>query len=270
MAEPFAHDPASRAYRLANGAIAWVVYVMLVAPSLIVIPMSFGDKTEIMFPPSGFSLLLYREFFFASNWMATTWQSLQVAVGSMILAVVAGVPAAYALVRYDFPGRKLLGMFLLSPVLVPTVVVALGLYLYFSSIGLRGTTTSLIVAHTVHTAPFVIVTAMAGLRQIDANLEAAAMTMGASRLQAFWMITLPLLQPSIAAGSLFAFLISFDEVVISWFVSSVGTMTLPVKMYSSIQWEVSPVIAAVSTLLTVLSLFACLAAAMLRKSEKGD
>ena len=158
-------------------------------------------------------------------------------------------------------------MFLLSPAFVPAIVLALGLYLYLGVAHLSGTTLGLIISHTLVAMPFVIVTAMAGLRHVDRNLEIAASVMGAGRLLVLWRITLPLLRPTLLAAGLFAFLISFDEVVISTFVAGVRTETLPVKMYSAIRWEISPVLAAVSTLLTLLSLGICFAVALTQKNR---
>ena len=149
--------------------------------------------------------------------------------------------------------------------LVPAITVALGLYLYLSNFGLSGTTLGLILGHTVVATPFVIVTSMAGLRHVDEDLEKAALILGANRLTTFIKVTLPILRPAIIAGGLFAFLISFDEVVIAWFISQATTITLPVKMYSSIRWEISPVLAVVSTLLTVVSVLICLLAALVQK-----
>ncbi|MBW1885343.1 MAG: ABC transporter permease [Deltaproteobacteria bacterium] len=236
-------------------------------PTLIVIPMSFGDKEEFQFPPDGISFYLYRQFFFESSWMDTTFQSFRVALITTALALVFGVSAAYGIVRGNFPGKQVITIFLLSPILVPVIVVALGLYLYLSSLGITGTTFGIVLGHVLHTTPFVIVMAMAGLKHVDPNLESAARVMGAGRLYTLVKVTLPLLKPTIVAGALFAFLISFDEVVISYFISSTRTETLPVKMYSSIQWEISPVLAAISTLLTVLSLVVCVLASMLQKNE---
>jgi putative spermidine/putrescine transport system permease protein len=255
---------------IAPAASAWVVYLFLIMPSLIVIPMSFGDKDEFMFPPERLSLYLYRQFFFESTWMTTTVQSFQVAIITTALSLLFGVTAAYGLVRGNFPGKRLITLFLLSPILVPVIVIALGLYLYFSSLGLSGTTFGLIVGHTVHATPFVIVIAMAGLRHVDSNLEAAASVMGAGRALVLRRVTLPLLKPTLIGGGLFAFLISFDEVVIAYFVTSTHSETLPVKMYSSIQWEISPVLAAISSLLTLLSLIICLAATVLQKETPKD
>jgi putative spermidine/putrescine transport system permease protein len=249
-------------------ASAWVVYVFLIMPSLIVIPMSFGDKEEFQFPPDGISFYLYRQFFFESSWMDTTIQSFQVATISTAIALMFGISAAYGIVRGNFPGKQVLTLFLLSPILVPVIVVALGLYLYLSSFGIVGTTFGLVLGHVLHTTPFVIVMAMAGLKHVDPNLEAAARVMGAGQLYTLLRVTLPLLKPTIVAGALFAFLISFDEVVISYFISSTRTETLPVKMYSSIQWEISPVLAAISTLLTLLSLVVCVFASMMQKDDR--
>lgn len=266
--EPMAGQKRSFLSLAASGA-AWCAYLFLIMPSLIVIPISFGERTSVTFPPERFSLDLYHQYFFEDQWMAATALSLRVAVGATVISLIAGVLAAYALVRCEFPGKKLVSIFLLSPILVPIIAVALGLYLYFNSIGIRGSDLSLILGHSVVTTPFVIVTAMAGLRHIDANLEIAATVMGAGRWRTLWRVTLPLLKPAIMAGALFAFLLSFDEVVIAWFVAQTAKATLPVAMYSSIQWSgVSPVLAAISTLLTVLSMAICLAVAAVTGKEK--
>jgi putative spermidine/putrescine transport system permease protein len=158
-------------------------------------------------------------------------------------------------------------MLLLSPILVPIIVIALGLYFYFASLGITGSELALVMGHAVYTTPFVIVTAMAGLRHVDQNLETAATIMGAGPIYTFFRVTLPLLKPAMFAGGLFAFLMSFDEVVVAYFISKAGSTTLPVKMFSSIQWEISPVLAAVSTFLTVVSLVICLIGALFQKKE---
>lgn len=250
-----------------NSVTAWAIYIFLMLPSFIVVPMSFGNKYEVMFPPDTVSTFLYGQYFNESNWMAATFMSFRVAIGSTIISLLLGVPAAYGLVRGNYPGKRFVTLFLLSPILVPIIVIALGLYLYYSSLGIAGTDLVVILSHAMYTTPFVIVTCMAGLRHVDPNLEVAATIMGSGTLQTFWKVTLPLLKPAMFAGGLFAFLMSFDEVVIAYFIASAGNMTLPVKMFSSIQWEVSPVIAAVSTLLTVLSLVICLFGASLQRKS---
>lgn len=252
---------------LAASATAWVIYLLLALPSLIIIPMSFSSSDELVFPPHALSLHLYNIYFFESNWMAATAESLEVATGTVIVSLLLGVGAAYGLARGEFPGKRLLAMLLLSPAFVPAIVLGLGLYLYLGAAHLGGTTAGLIISHSLVATPFVILTTMAGLRHVDRNLEIAATVMGAGRLLVLRRVTLPLLRPTIMAAALFAFLISFDEVVIAYFIAGVRTQTLPVKMYSAIHWEISPVLAAVSTLLTLLSLGICVAVALLQKDR---
>jgi putative spermidine/putrescine transport system permease protein len=164
------------------------------------------------------------------------------------------VPAAYALARSRFRGRQLVEIGLLSPMLVPVVVLGLGLYMHLSLMKVVGSTFGIVVGHAVLVIPFVFVSVTSGLRHADPALEAVALLMGASRLRIFFEVVVPQIRASLLVGALFAFLISFDEVVIAYFLSGPQSTTLPVKMYSAIRWEVSPVLAAVSTLLTVTSL----------------
>lgn len=246
---------------------AILIFLFLVAPSFIVIPMSFSDSREMMFPPRGFSLALYKEYFAGPEWVAATIESTLVASGATILSLAVGVPAAYAIVRSRFGAIQIVRALIMMPMLVPTIVFALGLYLYFAKLGISGTSAALILGHTIHNLPFVVLVVIAGLRQVNANIEIAAQVLGASILRTFFSVVLPLLAPSIIAAGLFSFLISFDEVVIAWFLTSPRALTLPIKMYSSIQWEVSPVLAAISTLLTLLSLVVCVLSVVLRKGE---
>ena len=258
MDEGLKNDRLARRWRVLGTLLAVLVYIYLVTPSLIVIPISFGGAGEMSFPPKSYSLALYEEFFTTNTWMAPVVQSLKIAGLTCIVVVLAAVPAAYALVRFEFPGKRLVMMLMMSPVLVPVIVLALGMYLYFSRLGVTGTTLAMVMGRSVYVIPFVVVTLAAGIRQIDPAIEFAATMMGATRSTLFFRVVLPQIVPSIVAGALFAFLISFDEVVIAWFLTSAQTTTLPVRMYSSIHWGVSPVIAAVSTLLTALSFFVCL------------
>jgi putative spermidine/putrescine transport system permease protein len=257
-------------YRRFGTATAVLVYAFLLLPSLLVIPISFGGENELHFPPHTFSLQLYEQFFSSPSWMNPFWQSLRVAIVTTIASLVLAVPAAYASIRYEFPGKQIVMVLLMSPVVVPVIVTALALYLYFSYLGIAGSTAGLILAHIVYVTPFVMVTVAAGVRKLDPALEFAATMMGATRFTTFRRVVLPQLGPSILAGGLFAFLISFDEVVLAWFLTGAQTSTLPVKMYSSIQWEISPVIAAVSTLLTVLSFILCSISAVLQPSAARE
>ncbi|MGY4352985.1 ABC-type spermidine/putrescine transport system permease subunit II [Bradyrhizobium sp. GM7.3] len=162
-------------------------------------------------------------------------------------------------------GRSAVQLVLMSPILVPSIVLALGVYLYFGAAGLSGTKTGIILAHTAYVLPFVIVTASSGIKALDARIEVAAQVVGSSRVQILRYVVIPQLRPTIMVSLLFAFLMSFDEVVLSWFLSGTSATTLPVKMFTAIHWEVSPVLAAVATLLTVISAAACLGAALLQR-----
>ncbi|WP_434112349.1 ABC transporter permease [Paraburkholderia caffeinilytica] len=250
-------DVQERRYVRLRNVIAFAVYAFILVPTLIVIPISFGGNGELTFPPRVWSLDLYEQLFTSSSWMGTILQSLKVAGLTMVISMLIGVPASYGLVRFEFPGKRFVMLLLMSPILVPVIVISLGLYLYFSRLHLVGTTAGLVVSHVAYVTPFMMMTVMAGVKKLDPALEFAATIVGANRRTVFFKVVLPQLRPSILAGALFAFLVSFDEVVIAWFITSPTTTTLPVKMYSSIQWDISPVIAAVSALLTVLSLAFC-------------
>lgn len=249
---------------------AVAVIVFLFIPSFVVIPMSFSDSREIMFPPKEFSFRLYREFFAGPEWVAATIESTIVAIGATVLSVATGVPVAYAIMRSRLMGMRFIRALVLMPILVPSIVFGLGLYLYFARVGISGTTLAIVLGHAVHTLPFVVIVTTAGLRQVDVKIEIAAQVLGASVIRTFFSVVVPIIMPSILAAGLFAFLISFDEVVIAWFLTSPRAMTLPIKMYSSIQWEVSPVLAAISTMLTVLSLVICVTGIVLQERKASE
>ena len=200
--------------------------------------------------------------------MATTIQSFKVATISTVLGMFFGATSAFGIVRATFRGKKMFGALLLSPLFVPHIVIALGLYIYFASLGFQGTTLGLVLGHTLFVTPFVMVVVMGALRNVDPNLEAAARLMGAGRIYTFWRVTLPLLKPALIAGGLFAFLMSFDELIISFFLAGFGTQTLPVKMYDSIVLEISPVLSAISVLLTLLALVICVTITIIHNPDK--
>jgi putative spermidine/putrescine transport system permease protein len=248
--------------------IAISAIAFLLAPSLIVVPMSFGDGSTMSFPPERWSLDLYRQYFTQAEWADSTKTSLVVACGTTALTIALATPAAFALARSTDTWSRLARSLLVLPMLIPTIVLALGLYLYLVPVGLTGTIPGLILAHTVHVLPFAMLMIMAGIREINPSLETAVQVLGASQLVVFFKVAVPLAMRSILAASLFVFLLSFDEVVLSWLLTSPRTMTLPIKMYSSIQFEISPVLAVVSTLLFVLSLVICLVTVALLKGRQ--
>jgi len=245
--------------------LAWFGYLFLILPSLIVVPVSFGGGEELQFPPKSLSLELYARFFADPAWWGAARQSFIVATLTTLIALLLAVPAAYALARTRFRGRRFFELVVLAPMLTPVIVLGLGLYIDFGALQLIGTTTSMVLAHSVLVVPFAFVAVTAGLRQIDPALETVSMVMGAGRARIFFEVVLPQIKAPLMVAALFAFLISFDEVVVAYFLAGPKTTTLPVKMYSAIRWEISPVLAAVSTLLTAISLAVCLGMMALQK-----
>lgn len=270
MSLPQISDPVDRRYRILGNVLAFLFYGFLLVPIVIVIPIAFGPTNEMAFPPRSYSFDLFRLFINSPDWIDPLFQSLRVAVATTVIVLLVGVPAAYGIVRFAFPGKTVITATMMSSLIIPTIVTALGLYLYFSYLRITGTTLALILGHVIFTMPYVLVMMIAGIQKLDRNLEFGAQLMGAGKLRMFVTVVLPQLVPSLIGASLFAFLISFDEVVISWFLAGPTTATLPVKMYSAIKWEVSPVIAAVSTMLTAISLVVCLIMAALQKTVPAN
>jgi putative spermidine/putrescine transport system permease protein len=255
-------DKLSLRYARLRNLFAWCIYAFIVVPTLIVIPISFGGSGDLVFPPRVWTLELYQELFTSRSWLSSIAQSAKVAAMVTVGSMLVGVPAAYGLVRFTFPGKRLVLLLIMSPMVVPIIVIALGVYLYFSLLHIVGSTAALVISHVALVTPLVVITNMAGVKKLDPAIEFAASIMGSKPLAVFLTVVLPQLRPSIIASALFAFVLSFDEVVIAWFITSPNTITLPVKMYSSIAWEISPVIAAVSALLTMLSLILCCVSVM--------
>lgn len=264
------YDAHARRYRVLGTGLATVIYLFLLAPVLVVIPMAFGPTNSLTFPPTSYSLDLFRIFFSSPSWQVPFAQSLRVALSSMAIAVLAGVPAGYWIARHEFMGKGLISSIIMSPLIIPHIVLGLGLLLYFSYARISGTVSSIVLGHAMVTMPFVVLMIVAGVNKLDRNLEFGAELMGAGPIRMFFTVVLPQLAPSLVAASFVAFLGSFDEVVISWFLASPSTVTLPVKMYNDLQWEISPVIAAISALLTAISLLVSIVAVALRKGTSVE
>lgn len=264
------HDPHSRRYRALGTGLAIAIYTFLVVPLLVVIPMAFGPTNSLTFPPTDYSLDLFRIFLSSPSWLGPLSESLKVALASMAMAILAGAPAGYWIARHEFMGKGLISGVIMSPLIVPHIVIALGLLLYFSYVRISGTTLSIVLGHVMVTLPFVIVMIVAGVNKLDRNLEFGAELMGAGPIRMFLTVVIPQLVPSLVAAAFLAFLMSFDEVVISWFLAGPNTVTLPIKMYNELQWELSPVIAAISAMLTAISLLVSIVAIASRKAASVD
>ena len=248
--------------------VAALVLLYLVFPILVVVPLSFSAGTYLSFPPPGFSLRWYENFLSRSDWLGAASLSLWVGGAVMVSATALGAPAALALVRSSFPGKDLLTGFIISPLIAPVIIVAIGIYFFYARLGLVGNPFALVIAHTALAVPFVVINVSATLQGFDERLEQAAMNLGATPWRTFWQVTFPIIRPGVLAGALFAFISSFDELVVALFVSGTSAVTLPRKMWESIRFEIDPTIAAVSTILVVLTGALFLSAELLRQRSE--
>ena len=230
--------------------LAIAVAIFLIAPILIIVPMSFSTSISFAFPPPAYWLGYYRAYFSNPDWLIPTGNSFIVAFGTMLATMLLVLPACFAFVRNRFTGKALVNQLFLLPLIVPSVVSALGYYGFLSRLRIVGTHLGLIVAHTALAMPVSFLVICAALKGYDRNLERAAMSAGAGPLRTFLWVTLPVLRPGILVGALFAFLQSFNEAVVAIFISGRYAATLPKKMFESIRLESDPIIAVVSSLLT--------------------
>lgn len=259
-----AQRPAGPA-RSARPALRWVSGVLgaltvvlilffLVLPTLMILPMSLSTSTHLQFPPEGLTLDWYLAFFGDPDWMAATWFSLRIAIATSLAATVIGTMASLAIERGDLPFKGLVNALALGPMIVPHIVMGVALYLVFAPLQLTGTLVGFLTAHTVLAVPFVIITVTAALKRLDPALERAALNCGANRRQSFFLVTLPNIAPGVGSGAVFAFLASFDEATVAFFISDVGGKTIGRKMFEDIDFNLTPVIAAASSVTVIASL----------------
>ncbi|HEY4193801.1 MAG TPA: ABC transporter permease subunit [Mesorhizobium sp.] len=245
--------------KLPPSAGTWLVCVMggfvilaLIAPIVIVSIISFSKASFLTFPPPGFSLRWYSKFFSDSDWMSAFTTSLSVAAISAAIAVAFGTSAAIGIVRSSLKAKTAIMLLLVSPIIVPPVVLGLSLYSLFLYFDLIGSRIGLAAAHAIGGIPLVVVIIAASLQGVDRKLEQAAAIHGASPLTVLRKVTLPAIAPGLAAASFFAFLHSFDELVLSLFLSSAHLKTLPLRLWADVNYQLNPVLAVVSTLEVVL------------------
>jgi len=230
--------------------VVLLVLFFLSVPALLMIPLSFG-KSGLNWPPSGFTLQHYQNLLTSPLWMSAAARSLGIGVGAAILAMLIGTPAAFLLARRQIRGKSFLLAFVLSPIIVPRMIIAVGMFYFFARVGLVGTAAGLMIGHTVIAVPYVVMTMMAVLRNYDTRLDLAAQSLGATPWQTLRHVTFPILGAGLLSSFLFAFATSFDELTISLFASGGLTSTLPKQFWDEVTLQISPVIAAVSTCLFV-------------------
>jgi putative spermidine/putrescine transport system permease protein len=215
--------------------------------------MSFTEGSILSFPPDGFSLRWYEQMLTRSEWSTGLSNSAVVAILTAILATALGTLAALGMTRGRFPGRSLVNALALSPLIVPVVIIAIGMFSLYVQWRISGSVVGLVVAHTALALPFVIVNVGTSLRTMDRNLELAAANLGATPARSFFRITLPIIFPGVLAGAIFSFITSWDEVVVAIFLTSARFRTLPVRMWEQVRQVVDPTVAAVATTLLVVT-----------------
>jgi ABC-type spermidine/putrescine transport system permease subunit II len=242
----------------------WIVSIavltFLMFPIFVVVPISFSSATYLEFPPKSFSLRWYVKYFSDPEWINATFTSFQVALLTMISSTILGAMAAFALVRGRFIGKSIVYAILLSPMIVPLVVSGIAMYFLFSNLNLVDTATGLVIAHTVIALPFAMLTMTTSIDNLDSRLEQAASGLGANRFYAMRRVVFPILLPGIVITAILSFLTSFDEVVVAIFLANTDTVTVPKKMWSGISLEITPTIAAASTILIAITVivFICI------------
>lgn len=252
------------AFRLLCG----LVLLFLISPLLAIVPLSFNSSSFLVYPLTGFSLRWYEEFFTSAEWLRSLKNSFIIGPAATLIATALGTLAAIGLTRTEFPGKTLLMSVLISPMVVPVVIVGVSCYLIFAQIGLGSSYLGLILTHAALGTPFVVITVSATLEGFDNRLIRASASLGANPLTTFFRITLPLIAPGVVSGALFAFATSFDEVVVTLFLAGPQQVTLPRQMFSGIRENISPTIAAVATILIVFAVLLLITLEYLRRRSE--
>ncbi len=286
MALPAYATPAQRTWHYSYLGYCGLVLFFLVAPLVVVIPLSFTSGAflsftpeMLKFDPEGYSLRWYRILIgdcsdktittvCSDKWKIGAINSLFIAVFATLLATSLGTLAALGLSRPEMPYRKLIMALMISPLIVPLIITASGMFLFFAKFKLVATFTGLIMAHAVLGLPFVVITVTATLSGFDTSLTRAAMSLGSNPLRNFFKVQMPLIMPGCISGALFAFITSFDEVVVVLFLGGSNQLTLPRQMWSGIRQEISPTILAAATVLVILAVLLLITVEMLRRRSE--
>lgn len=234
--------------------LAWTVLAFLVLPMVIVVPVSFTDQYYLSLPKDGLSLRHYAAFFEKDIWLAATFDSLVIAIFSTAAALALGTACAIGCWRLASNASEAVRTFMLTPIIVPTIVQALAMYRFWIDLGVMDTYLGMILAHTLMALPYVVITVSASLANFDVRLEQAARNLGASTGQTIRWVIMPSILPGMLSGALFAFTISFDEIVVALFITSRNVYTLPKRIWDGIQDHLDPTIASVATMLIAITL----------------
>jgi len=250
------------------------VFLFLMLPILILVPLSFNAGSFFTFTqemlsldPDAFSLRWYEAFFSDPKWMLAIKNSFIIAISSSFIAVILGTIASIGLNSDKMPFRSFMMILLISPMIIPLIILAAGMYFFYSYIGLSGSYTGLIIAHAILGVPFVVINVLSSLNAYDLNLSKASTSLGASKVYTFFNVMFPLIKPGIISGWLFAFITSFDEVIIIIFLAGPEQRTIPRQMFSGLREQISPTILAASSLLLLLSVVLLVSIQYLQKKS---
>ena len=256
-----------RVWPLLRASICAAIVVFLISPMIVVVIVSFSSAPFLTFPPPGLSLQWYRKVANLPVWLDAISTSATIMVPSALIATAAGTAAAVGLARGRIPGAAVIASLIMAPMVVPVIITAAAMLGVFRTWGLQGTLLGLILAHATLAIPYVVFTVLAAMRLVDDQLESAALTLGATRWRAFWRVTFPMILPAVLSGLLFAMVISFDELVVSIFLSSPTVRPVTVQMWSDVRGDVDPTIAAIGTLLLAFSVVVLLLEAALNRQR---
>ncbi|WP_151737725.1 ABC transporter permease ['Paenibacillus yunnanensis' Narsing Rao et al. 2020] len=230
-------------------AVNTLIYLFIMAPLLVIVISSFNPGEYLVFPPEGFSLKWYEAVLTGGKYTEPFWNSIKLAVATTAVALPVGTMAAYAIQRFEFRFKQALLSLFLSPLVIPTLLFGIGLLIFFSSLGVQMFFMRLLLAHIVLIVPYVIRTMLAGFSRMERSVEEASIVLGASPVRTFFLVTLPLARPSLLASAFLSLVLSFDELVIALFLTGPGITTLPMTIYSDIQFNLSPSLAAISSII---------------------
>jgi putative spermidine/putrescine transport system permease protein len=275
MALPTYAGPLERIWHYTFRTVCGLIFFFLIAPLVVIVPLSFNAVPFFTFTPemlsldpSGYSLQWYEDFFTNLNWHGAVKNSFVIAIFATLIATTLGTIGALGLSRSAMPYRSAIMALLISPMIVPLIISAAGMYFFYSKIGLSSTHLGVILAHAALGTPFVVITVTAALAGFDQSLIRAAYSLGASPTVTFFKVIVPLILPGVIAGALFAFITSFDEVVVILFVGSYKQRTIPWQMFSGIREQISPTILAVATLLILVSILLLASLELIRRRNE--
>ncbi|MFB9948704.1 ABC transporter permease subunit [Rhizobium puerariae] len=247
---------------------ASLILFFIAAPALVLFPVAFSDSAYLAWPPKGFTLRWFEQYFTSPEWREATVRSIVVGLITATLAMLLGIPAAFMLARRNVPGKRAIIGFLLLPMVVPTIIVAVGLYYLFAQMQIAKTTLAVVLGHTVFAVPYVVITVMTVLRNYDIRLDQAAWTLGANKLATFRHVSFPIVRVGMISAFLFAFLQSFDELTVSLFVADSANTMLPRQLWGASIWNIEPLLAAVAMIMLAIVLIVVLGSYALQASAR--